>query len=45
MVENPIIGPKFRPFLSLVDCLALWNEFEVNNAIDTEKNAEHCLHL
>jgi hypothetical protein len=29
MMENPVIGPKFRPFhiISLVDCLALCNEF------------------
>jgi hypothetical protein len=29
--------------ISLVDCLALWNEFKVNNTLDTEDSNEHCL--
>jgi hypothetical protein len=59
MVENPIVGSKFRPFymynfisslqyfhtISLVDCLATWNEFKLNNAIRIEGSVEHCLHL
>jgi hypothetical protein len=45
MVENPIVGSKFRPYsihsfthllqyfqiISLVESLAFWNEFKVNN--------------
>jgi hypothetical protein len=29
----------------LVDCLAFWNEFKVNNILDIEESDEHCLHL
>jgi hypothetical protein len=31
--------------MSLVDCLALWNEFKVNNTLDIEESDEHFLHL
>jgi hypothetical protein len=58
MVENPIVGSKFRPFsthsltkaiqyfhiISLVECLALWNEFKVNNTLDIKQSDEQCLH-
>jgi hypothetical protein len=30
--------------ISLVDCLALWNEFKINSAVDIEKSDENCLH-
>jgi hypothetical protein len=59
MVENPIVGTKFRHFynhnfvqtlqyfhiLSLVDCLASWNGFKVNNNRDIEESDEHYLLL
>jgi hypothetical protein len=58
MVENPITGPKFRPFsvhsfilllqyfhiMSLIDCLAFWNEFKVNSSLNIEESDEHRLH-
>jgi hypothetical protein len=28
---------------SLVDCLALWNEFKVNDALDIEESDERCI--
>jgi hypothetical protein len=31
--------------ISLVDCLALWNEFKVNNTFDIKESDHHCLHL
>jgi hypothetical protein len=31
--------------ISLVDCLALWNEFKVNNTLDIYESDEHCLHV
>jgi hypothetical protein len=59
MVENPIVGPNFRPFstysftiqlqylhiISLVDCLALWNEFKVNRTRDIEEGDKYCHYL
>jgi len=51
-MENGNVGLKFRPFsmygfniISLVDCLALWNEFEENNTLDIEDSNEHHLQL
>jgi hypothetical protein len=31
--------------ISSVDCLALRNEFKVNNTIEIEESDEQCLHL
>jgi adenosyl cobinamide kinase/adenosyl cobinamide phosphate guanylyltransferase len=33
------------PHNKLIDCLALWNEFKVNNTLDIKESNEHCLHL
>jgi hypothetical protein len=53
MVENPVVGPKFRPFsihnISIFQhkkrgWLALWIEVKVNT-FDIEGSDEHCLHL
>jgi hypothetical protein len=59
MVENTIVGPKFRPFsidsfmqllpyfhiIRLVDCLAFWNEFKMNNTTDIKKSYVHYLQM
>jgi hypothetical protein len=29
----------------LIDCLALWDEFKINNTFNIEESDEHCLHL
>jgi hypothetical protein len=50
MIENPTVGPKFRPFsmnfliLNSVNCLALWTEFKVNT-LDIKESDEHHLYL
>jgi hypothetical protein len=31
--------------ISSVDCLALWNAFKVNSALDIEESDEYCLRL
>jgi len=31
--------------VSLIDCLALWDEFKINNTFNIEESDEHCLHL
>jgi hypothetical protein len=36
---------QYFHIISMVHCLALWNEFKVNNALDTEESDEHSLHL
>jgi hypothetical protein len=35
----------FFHILSLIECLALWNEFKVNSALDIEESDEHYLDL
>jgi hypothetical protein len=52
-----IDGPKFRPFytlhitlstfyiINLVECLALWNDNELNDTHDVEGSDRQCLHL
>jgi len=45
IVENPIVEPNFKPFSILVDCLALRNEFKVNNSLEIRESDEHFLHL
>jgi hypothetical protein len=36
---------QYFHIISLVDCLALWNEFKVNNILDIKESEGHCLHL
>jgi hypothetical protein len=36
---------KYFYIISLFHCLALWDEFNVDNTLDIEESDEHCLHV
>jgi hypothetical protein len=44
-MHNSMLLLQYFHILSLIDCLALWIEFKVNNVPDIKESDEHCLHL